>query len=267
MNAGARRLSSIVYGPVRSRRFGFSLGINLSGASKACTFDCAYCFRGLNSGLEAGAPAARLPSAAKVLEGIEAWLESSPSAQAVEDWTLAGNAEPTSHPEFAAIVEGAVRLRDRAFPKAKITVLTNGMGLLPRLRRDHAGVRRALERVDRPCLKLDAGTEPLFQRLSRPAARATLAEWTQAAQNLRPLMLQTLFVGGAIDNTEARELEALFARYRELAPRAIYLLTLNKPPAMAGVVPISSERVATIGAALEAVDFSPLPRPEVFVAA
>jgi wyosine [tRNA(Phe)-imidazoG37] synthetase (radical SAM superfamily) len=242
-----RLTSGIVYGPVQSRRFGLSLGINLLGTAKRCNFDCRYCYRGPN---RAGTND-RLPNTREVIEAVDAWLVTSDRSSDLDDVTLAGNGEPTMHPELDGIVEALVRWRDRHLPKVKISILTNGMGLLPRINAKCDSVRRALGRADRSSLKLDAGTEAIFARLSRPAAGVTLAEWLKTAEGVRPLMLQTMLVTGEVDNSGSDDVDALCAAYVHLRPSVVHLLTVDKPTADESVRPVAAERLAAVAATVE----------------
>ncbi|MBQ5701223.1 MAG: radical SAM protein, partial [Alistipes sp.] len=114
----------IVYGPVRSRRLGLSLGVNLLPLqAKLCSFDCIYCecgWNGDNSGSRRFNPR----------EDVAAALESALAAMAADNQlpdviTFAGNGEPTMHPDFEAVIEDTIALRDKYAPGAKISVLSN----------------------------------------------------------------------------------------------------------------------------------------------
>ena len=118
----------IVYGPVRSRRLGLSLGVNLLPLeAKLCTFDCIYCecgWNGDNSGSRRFNPR----------EQVYAALQSALMAMAEEGQlpdviTFAGNGEPTMHPDFEQIIEDTLALRDEYAPTAKISVLSNATQL------------------------------------------------------------------------------------------------------------------------------------------
>ncbi|MBU0754608.1 MAG: radical SAM protein [Planctomycetes bacterium] len=236
----------IVYGPVQSRRFGPSLGINLTGNHKFCSFNCLYCFRGFNEGgLESKEYLEGLPSSDSVSEEIAAWLESHDSSE-IRNWTFAGNGEPTDHPEFSWIVARIVSLRDRCHPDVKITVLTNGMGLIPRVQPKHMEVWAALEMTDRICLKLDAGTPDTWQKLARPFKNVSLSEWLFWIEQVKDPMIQTMLVQGGIDNTQSRELDGLRACYRRLKPKEIHFLTMNKASSAAGLKPVSYEKLRAI---------------------
>ena len=119
---------SPVFGPVKSRRLGVSLGINLMPANaKICTFDCIYCECGRNAERRSST---RRPEREEVKDALEKSLR-----QMLRDGvepnvlTFAGNGEPTAHPCFAAIIDDTIELRNRYFPNAKISVLSNATRL------------------------------------------------------------------------------------------------------------------------------------------
>ena len=103
--------ASPIFGPVRSRRLGLSLGVNMKPASgKICTFDCIYCENGLNAERPCHEP---YNTAAVVLDALEAKLrEMAAEGELPDVITFAGNGEPTAAPEFPQAIAGAVALRD-----------------------------------------------------------------------------------------------------------------------------------------------------------
>ena len=248
MNAGrgVRRVQQgIVYGPVRSRRFGASLGINMSGSGKYCSFDCLYCFRGINDGRPDSIDfRSGLPSADMVTDALNRWLDG--SLVNIDDLTIAGNAEPTDHPAFPEIVDHIIRLRDNFRQGINITVLTNGMGLLQRLNSRHENVKSALERVDKLCVKLDTGVPESWLKLSRPYRGVTFLEWFKAVQTLSEPIIQTMLVKGRIDNTSQKELTHLKECLEILDPKEVQLLTINKPPAEPGLYPVERDEIDRI---------------------
>ena len=136
---------SPIFGPVLSRRLGVSLGINLLPADgKICSFDCIYCECGLNGSHR---PHLRCPSRALVVSSLEEKLvEMAADGVKPDNLTFAGNGEPTSHPEFPAIVDDVIALRNRFAPSAKISVLTNASHILK------PAIFEALLKVDNPLL-------------------------------------------------------------------------------------------------------------------
>src|SRR5437762_5854813 len=103
---------TIVTGPVRSRRLGMSLGLNLlPSRSKICSFDCPYCECGFNT---PQAPGARWPSPDEVAHSLRRALDRLP---APPQWiTFRGNGEPTLHPRFAVAGERGLEVRAERAP-------------------------------------------------------------------------------------------------------------------------------------------------------
>ena len=115
---------SIVYGPIRSRRLGVSLGVNLMPiTAKLCTFDCVYCECGWNKPVLHP----NLPTRADVCAALESQL--SAAIEPIDVITFSGNGEPTLHPDFLGIIQDTCALRDQYCPKAKVSVLSNSTQL------------------------------------------------------------------------------------------------------------------------------------------
>lgn len=246
-----RLVGGVVYGPVKSRRWGLSLGINLSGPGKYCSFGCPYCFRGYNQGRPSQEDFIQsIPQIPAILEALKirmASLEGSP----VEDWTLAGNAEPTDHPLFPEIVEALIALRDEQWPTLKLSILTNGIGLLPRINSKYKEVKGALKKVDRPCLKLDAGTPKTWKALAAPVYGVTLQEWMEGAGTLKNVLYQTMLLKGAINNSSPLEIDGLCEAFLKLEPRQIQLYTINKTPANPKIKGLEEEEILRIKGVME----------------
>ena len=213
----------IVFGPIFSRRLGSSLGVNLlPSKGKLCNFDCVYCECGWNKD---GAGDRTFPS----LTDIESALETKMSALAaeggkVDSITFSGNGEPTMHPDFPEVIDITLRLRDRFFPDAKVSVLSNAT-LIGR-----KAVADALMRVDNPILKLDASTDELVRKINKPVGTYRLDEVVGNMKLFQGrFVLQTMFLKSPDFNTA--EPEAL-ARWmdivREVRPREIMVYTIDR---------------------------------------
>ena len=239
-NTVRKLCSDIVYGPVRSRRFGVSLGLNISGGGKYCSFNCIYCFRGKNDGSpdEAGF-ISNLPTVKSVLDSFEDWLKG--SHETIDDITFAGNAEPTNHPDFPEMVEGVIKLRNQYLQNTEVSVLTNGTGLIPRVNKRYMDVKSALEMVENPCLKLDSGIPATWRKISRPYRDISFSEWFDAIQILESPIIQTILMNGFVDNTTDKELMKLKECYKILKPRKIHVMNINKPAAFSGVYPVEEK--------------------------
>jgi len=218
----------IVFGPVKSRRFGVSLGINLLPLKgKLCTFNCVYCECGLTE--ERKKEKLVLFTAAEINASLQSRFEALKNGGLDPDnITFAGNGEPSMHPEFETIVENTILLRNEFFPKAKITVLSNATRL------DRENVKRALLRIDNNVLKLDAGTNATFQAINRPTFPITLEKVLIDLKGFKEnLTIQTMLIRGdvegkIVDNTTEEELTLWLKHIREINPKLVMLYPIDR---------------------------------------
>ncbi len=218
----------IVFGPVKSRRFGISLGINLLPLQgKLCTFNCIYCECGLTE--ERKKEKSKLFTAAEITSSLQNRFKALKTGGLNPDnITFAGNGEPTLHPEFENIIDETIRLRDEYFPKAKITVLSNATRL------DRENVKRALLRIDNNVLKLDAGTDATFQAINRPTHPITLENILVQLKGFGGnLTIQTMLIRGEVDgkqvdNTTEDELLHYLGHLKELNPKLVMLYPIDR---------------------------------------
>ncbi|MEG0468264.1 MAG: radical SAM protein, partial [Mucinivorans sp.] len=140
--------------------------------------------------------------------------------------TFAGNGEPTMHPEFAAIIDDTLALRDAHCPSAKVSVLSNATRCgLPE-------VRQALLKVDNNILKLDSAFDETVRMINNPGGHYTVAE---VVDNMLlfdgKLIIQSMFLRGEhngqrIDNTTPRELTAWLACIARIRPAQVMVYSL-----------------------------------------
>jgi wyosine [tRNA(Phe)-imidazoG37] synthetase (radical SAM superfamily) len=239
--------SETIFGPVKSRRLGNSLGINLLPVSrKMCTFDCIYCECGWNKDSEKGN--SELPSRDQVREELEEKLVQMKLENNIPDSiTFAGNGEPTVHPEFPGIIEDTFMLRSKYFPVAEITVLSNSSTI------HKPDVFNALNKVDNNILKLDAGLESTFQKINRPRSKdLTLDSIVQQLRKFRQkAVIQTLFVRGnvngeIIDNTKPAEILAWINHIRFIRPRYVMLYPIDRATPAQGLKVVPKEELYKI---------------------
>lgn len=215
----------IVFGPVKSRRLGVSLGINLLPVSrKLCNFDCIYCECGW-SHLHSIRPE-DIPTRNKVARALrDALLQMRKDGKMPDVITFAGNGEPTMHAAFKEIVDDTVGLRNELSPKSKISLLSNAVLL------DKPNVREALYNIDINILKLDTAVEETFLTINKPAPGISLQ---RIIQNLIAFdgqkTLQTLFLRGTgpysdVDNTTPEEINALIEAFKKIRPDSIMVYT------------------------------------------
>ena len=213
----------IVFGPIFSRRLGSSLGVNLlPSKGKLCNFDCIYCECGWNKD---GMGDRRFPEFAEIEAALEEkMVMAAADGTRVDSITFSGNGEPTMHPEFPKVIDVTIRLRDRYFPDAKVSVLSNAT-LLGR-----PEIADALMRVDNPILKIDASSDALIQKINKPAGTYRLEA---VLENLKKFegrfVLQTMFLKSPYFDTAVPEsLNRWMDIVRELKPREVMVYTIDR---------------------------------------
>lgn len=238
--------TSTIFGPIHSRRLGTSLGINLSPSDgKICSFDCLYCEAGFNA---QGPGKTGLPPRETVASLLEEKLKQLKAEGTVPDvLTFSGNGEPTLHPEFEGIVDDVVALRNKYFPDAKISVLSNSTML------DRPDVCRALEKVDNNILKLDSALDPTIRLIDRPGnskfnARDVIEKIGRFGKKaiVQTMFLRGEFEGKAIDNTTPEELEALAEAYLKINPEEVMIYSIDRKTPAENLRKVSAEELAEI---------------------
>jgi wyosine [tRNA(Phe)-imidazoG37] synthetase (radical SAM superfamily) len=213
----------IVFGPIFSRRLGSSLGVNiLPSKGKLCNFDCVYCECGWNKD---GIADRRFPTYEEVVTAFEDKMSSlAAEGTKVDSITFSGNGEPTMHPDFPKIVDAVLDCRDRFFPQAKVSVLSNAY-LVGR-----PSIAEALKRVDNPILKIDASSDELIGQINKPVGHYRLDEIVSALKGFEGnFILQTMFLRSPQFDTAAPEaLSRWMDIVRELQPREIMVYTIDR---------------------------------------
>jgi wyosine [tRNA(Phe)-imidazoG37] synthetase (radical SAM superfamily) len=236
-----------IYGPVYSRRLGVSLGVNLMPThAKHCTFNCIYCECGWNS---SDKEQPKIPSRREVSQLLDEKLSTMKHKGTVADTiTFAGNGEPTLHPDFNAIIDDTIALRDQYFPLCKISVLSNTTML------HKAEVVTALKKIDQNILKLDAGTEEMFQLINQPGGKITLRNVVDEIKQFgKNLIVQTMFLRGEyngrkIDNTTDTEIEAWIKLIVEINPPLLMIYPVDRETPVSNIEKIPEKELEAIAA-------------------
>ena len=219
---------STVFGPVHSRRLGVSLGVNLSpDDGKVCCFDCLYCEAGYN---RQGKGSSGLPTLQRLEHDLESVLSGMKSrGESLDVITFSGNGEPTLHPRFPEAVEIVLRLRDKYFPKAKVSVLTNSTRIFD------PKVCEALDRVDNNILKLDSAREETMRLIDRPTSeRFTVESVVEALRRfegkgiIQTMLLRGEHDGHKVDNTTDEEIDALIEAYKKIRPQKVMIYSIDR---------------------------------------
>ena len=218
--------NQIVFGPIKSRRLGISLGINLLPANgKLCTFNCIYCECGYNADYEDK----RIPTREEVRLALDAKLSDMKSKGECPDViTFSGNGEPTLHHDFAGIIDDTIILRNKYFPEAKISVLSNSTCI------QKESVFKALCKVDNNILKLDAASQELVNLIDQPTGNV---EVEKLVENLRKfngnVIIQTIFLRGEhngvkFDNTTDEHVNSWLEAIKKIQPKQIMIYAIDR---------------------------------------
>lgn len=234
--------SGCVYGPVRSRRLGASLGINaLPPGRKTCSFDCLYCQYGWTPRDTETQPAS-FPSVTQVLSEVEAELARLPDPPAF--LTFSGNGEPTLHPQFPALVEGAIALRDRLAGSTRTAILSNST------RVGDPVVQAALRRLDVRIMKLDAANQSTLDAFNQPLSPLAVEGLIAGLRALGEVTLQALFASGPAGNLGAQHVADWLAAVREIQPVEVQVYTLARGFPSRDIEPATPAALAAIAATL-----------------
>lgn len=218
----------IIFGPVKSRRLGVSLGINLLPANrKVCNFNCIYCECGWT--LNSDPSGQDIPSRKEVYEALEKKLSTMKEKQEEPDViTYAGNGEPTLHPDFPGIIDDSIKLRNKYFPEARIAVLSNSTAI------SKPHIKKALLKVDQNILKLDSAFDLTIKIHNQPGVNIKVNELIRDLKEFKgQLIVQTLFLRGTfkgktIDNTTTKEITAWLKAVEMIRPSEVMIYTISR---------------------------------------
>ena len=216
--------NSPIFGPVHSRRLGVSLGVNLMPADgKICSFDCIYCECGLNGDHHTKS---KRPTRDEVCEGLTKVLrERHEKGEPLDVITFAGNGEPTGHPDFAGIIDDTIAIRDKYFPSAKVSVLSNATML------HKSDVFEALKKVDNNIQKLDTVDMEYITKVDRPCSPSY--DVRKVIEQLKAydgkVIIQTIFMRGeGVDNTGEEYVAPWIETVKEIAPKQVMIYTIDR---------------------------------------
>lgn len=219
--------NSIIFGPIPSRRFGISLGIDLSPSKKQCNFDCLYCE------LEGAKTVDKMDTFPSVDEIIKAIKESFKNHPKIDVITITCNGEPTLYPKLNKLIDEINKIKG----ETKTLILSNGSTIYKK------EIFEALLKIDIVKLSLDCISEKCFKKLDRQNKSVeiekivpSMIEFSQKTK--KDFVLEILFVKNVNDNEE--ELNLLYEAIILINPKRIDIGTIDRPPAYK-VNPVSYE--------------------------
>ena len=231
--------STLVFGPINSRRFGMSLGIDLSPKQKSCNFDCIYCE------LKGAKPVEEIENPPSVSEIISALKEALKAHQNIDVITLTANGEPTLYPHLKELVAKVNEIKG----KAKTLILSNGS-----CARDQK-ICEALQGLDIVKFSLDSAVQSTFKKIDRNKSGIEVNELIKAMAKFRKefkgkLVLEILVVAGFNDKEE--EFTALNEAINEITPHRVDVGTIDRPPAY-NVKGIDASRLEELASKIKGV--------------
>jgi len=215
------------FGPINSRRFGLSLGIDLSPEAKSCNFDCLYCE------LKAVKPIDEIvnpPKVEDIIKDVKAALLKEPNIEVI---TITSNGEPTLFKDIDALVDALNLIKS----DKKLLILSNASMI------SSPNIQAVLQKIDIVKLSLDCATQKCFQKIDRPIKGILVSDIIDGIKTFaqtfsHDLIIEILVVKGVNDKEE--EMDALNLVLQDINPCRIDLGTIDRPPAF-DVQPVSSE--------------------------
>ncbi|MRJ03191.1 MAG: radical SAM protein [Epsilonproteobacteria bacterium] len=230
------------FGPIRSRRFGLSLGIDLSPERKSCTFDCLYCELG---GAKPTRSIENPPPVEAIVSQVEGELARFPQ---LDTLTITANGEPTLYPHLDTLITELRTLQ--GLPQ--LLILSNSSTITD------PSIRESLARLDMVKLSLDCATQRCFKRLDRPLKGMEIGKIIDGIAAFRELFKGLLFVEILVVqgiNDREEEFRALREALERIGADRIDLGTIDRPPAYR-VHPVTPQRLFQLSNLLEGLPVS-----------
>ncbi len=225
-------MSNIIFGPIPSRRFGKSLGIDLSPGKKQCNFDCLYCE------LDPAKTMAGQEEVLSVEEIVSAVKQGLQEHRDIDVLTITANGEPTLYPYLSKLIDEINKIKG----STKVLILSNASTI------DDPKVQEALLKLDEVKLSLDCATQKCLKKLDRSHSgidvekiKAGMLAFKEKYKGL--LIVEILIVKGLNDSQE--EIAKLNDYLLKLRPTRIDIGTIDRPPAF-DVKPVSYEELLQI---------------------
>lgn len=232
--------NSLTFGPIPSRRFGISLGIDLSPSSKQCNFDCLYCE------LKPAKTISKMITYPKVSDVVASVQEAFSKHEKIDVLTITANGEPTLYPHLDELI---VEL-DNVKGSAKTLILSNGSRIYEK------EIRDTLCKLDSVKLSLDCVSKECFKKLDRNNSEVHVERIVEGMVEFRKVydksfVLEVLFVKDL--NDKQNEIELLYEAIKKINPNRVDIGTIDRPPAYS-VKPVTFEKLNSIANYFEGIN-------------
>ncbi len=229
-----------IFGPVNSRRFGISLGIDLSPEIKSCNFDCLYCE------LEKSTPVNKIENEGnpqEIIKEVKDFLLHHPEPDVI---TITSNGEPTLYSKLDELIEGINKIKG----KSKTLILSNASTI------SNPKTRETLKKFDIVKLSLDSANQKTFEKVDRPLKDIKVGEIIEGIKKFRKeyngiLVIEILIVKHVNDSEQ--NIKQLTEVLNEIKPDRVDLGTIDRPPAYR-VKPVSNEELYHLASFLKGLN-------------
>ncbi len=226
-----------VFGPIQSRRFGLSLGIDLSPDEKSCNFDCLYCELAVAKVTDS---IKNPPAVSLIVDEVKHAMEEFPAIDVI---TLTANGEPTLYPYLDELVDALNGIKK----DKKLLILSNASTIY------HDNIQQTLSKIDIVKLSLDCVSEACFKKIDRAMSSIHISDIIAGMKQFRvrypdSLVIEILIIKGVNDNKE--EMQKLNTVLNEIKPDRIDIGSIDRPPAYA-VAPVSEEELKALAEVFE----------------
>ena len=207
-----------IFGPVSSRRFGSSLGIDLSPVQKSCNFDCLYCeltkakaVRTINNE----------PTTKAIIDELKLALNEFKDIDVI---TITANGEPSLYSDLSNLITQINSLKKTQ----KSLILSNGSAVL------NPEISKALLKLDIVKFSLDSADPKTFRKIDRSIDRIDTDNLIELMSEFRAkfkgeLIMEVLVVAGYNDSDD--EFIALNRAFKKILPHRVDISTIDRPPA------------------------------------
>lgn len=222
-----------IFGPVNSRRFGLSLGIDLSPEIKSCNFDCLYCE------LEKAKPVSKIKSKniiPEIIKEIEEYLKNNSYPDVI---TITANGEPTLFLYLKELIDELKKIKKQS----KLLILSNGSTIYKN------EIQQILKDLDIVKISLDAADQKTFEKVNRVYPGIKVSDIVSGLKQFRKifngeLVIEILVVKNVNDSIE--NIKNIADALKEINPDRVDLGTVDRPPAYR-VFPVSDEKLFELG--------------------